>query len=90
VITPSLNPSWVAAARDLTRRGVRLVAIVVDPASFGGAGDTADLLAELQASRIPAYLVHNGDDLTTALSHQISTGRGPARRIGTPARVPSR
>ena len=40
VITPSLDPSWVAAARDLARRGVRLVAIVVDPASFGGAGET--------------------------------------------------
>jgi uncharacterized protein (DUF58 family) len=87
VITPSLDPSWVAAARDLTRRGVRLVAIVVDPTSFGGAGEVGDILAELQISRIPAYLVHNGDDLTAALSHQISTGRIAARRVGTPARV---
>jgi uncharacterized protein (DUF58 family) len=89
VITPSLDPTWVAATRDLARRGVRLVAIVVDPESFGGAGDAADILAELQASRVPAYLVHNGDDLPTALSHQITTGRGPVRRVGVRPRVPA-
>jgi uncharacterized protein (DUF58 family) len=88
VITPSLDPSWVAAARDLSRRGVRLVAIVVDPGTFGGEGEAADILTELQISRIPAYLVHNGDDLTAALSHQVSTGRASVRRVGTPARVP--
>ena len=48
------------------------------------------ILAELQASRVPAYLVHNGDDLTAALSHQVTTGRGPARRVGAPARIPTR
>lgn len=89
VITPSLDPTWVAAVRDLARRGVRLVAIVVDPQSFGGAGNTADILAELQISRVPAYLVHNGEDLTAALSHQVTTGRVPVRRVGSPARVPT-
>jgi hypothetical protein len=90
VITPSLDPTWVAAARDLARRGVRLVAIVVDPTSFGGEGEVGDILAEIQVSRVPAYLVHNGDDLTAALSHQVSTGRRAIRRVGTPARVPAR
>jgi uncharacterized protein (DUF58 family) len=89
VITSSLDPSWVAAARDLTRRGVRLVAILVDPTSFGGAGESGEILGELQASRIPAYLVHNGDDLTAALSYPVSTGRTQIRRVGAPARMPA-
>jgi uncharacterized protein (DUF58 family) len=90
VITPSLDPSWVTAARDLARRGVSLVAIVVDPVSFGGAGNAGDIIAELQVSRVPAYLVHKGDDITTALSYQVSTDRRPVRRVGAPARIPTR
>jgi len=90
VITPSLDKTWVAAARDLARRGVRLVSIVVDPTSFGGVGIVGDILTELQISRIPAYLVHNGDDLTAALSYPVSAGRIPIKRVGTPARVPTR
>jgi uncharacterized protein (DUF58 family) len=71
-ITPSLDRTWVAAARDLARRGVRIVAVVVDPASFGGQGSAQDLIAELQMSRVPAYLVRNGDDLARALSQQMA------------------
>ena len=47
--------SWLAAARDLMRRGVRIVAVVVDPQSFGGSGDAVDILGELQASGIPIH-----------------------------------
>lgn len=77
VITPSLDPVWVAAARDLVRRGVRIVAIVIDPKSFGGPKESAHILAELQASRIPAYLVRSGDDLAQALSQQRVFSRRP-------------
>jgi uncharacterized protein (DUF58 family) len=76
VITCSLDNQWVAAARDLTRRGVSIVAVVVDPESFGGQGDATQIVGELHASRVPAYLVHNGDDLSRALSRQMAlTGR---------------
>jgi len=33
------------------------------------------LLGELQASRIPAYLVRNGDNLSESLSRQLSYAR---------------
>jgi uncharacterized protein (DUF58 family) len=79
VVTPSLDRTWVAAARDLTRRGVRVIAVVVDPKSFGGERDTGEILAELQVSRIPAYLVQNGDDLAAALSHLRTFERAPLR-----------
>jgi uncharacterized protein (DUF58 family) len=80
VITPSLDRTWVAAARDLSRRGVRLVAIVVDPESFGGAGTAEDIIGELQASSVPAYLTREGDDLTRALSQHMSFSRGSLAR----------
>lgn len=83
LITSSLDRSWMAAARDLMRRGVRIVAVVVDPQSFGGSGDAAEILGELQASSIPAYLVRNGDDLSKALSRQ----QAPMRRPVSSARV---
>jgi uncharacterized protein (DUF58 family) len=81
VITPSLDRTWIATARDLARRGVRLVAILVDPETFGGTGGADDILAELQISRVPTYVVHSGDDLTTALSRPVTTGRGPRTRV---------
>jgi uncharacterized protein (DUF58 family) len=85
VITPSLDRMWVAATRDLSRRGVRMVAIVVDPESFGGAGSAEDIIGELQVSSVPAYLAREGDDLTRALSQQTSFGRGSLARANVAA-----
>jgi uncharacterized protein (DUF58 family) len=80
-ITPSLDRRWVVAARDLRRRGVRIVAIVIDPGSFGGSSDAEEILTELHISRIPTYLVRNGDDIAQALSHQRTYERGQLRPI---------
>ncbi|MBN1640060.1 MAG: DUF58 domain-containing protein [Anaerolineae bacterium] len=75
VITPSLDRFWIAAARDVMRRGVTLIAVLVDPEGFGGPAGADRAIAELQASRIPAYLVRNGDNLSEALSRQMSFTR---------------
>ena len=77
-ITSSLDSYWVAAARDIMRRGVRLIAVVIDPEGFGGPDGAVRTIGELQASRVPAYLVRNGDNLSLALSHQMSFGRSRA------------
>jgi uncharacterized protein (DUF58 family) len=79
VITSSLDSQWVAAARDLMRRGVRVVGVVIDPESFGGPQGAPQTLGELQASRLPAYMVRNGDDLARALSQQRTFTRSPFR-----------
>jgi uncharacterized protein (DUF58 family) len=75
VITPSLDRHWIAAARDVRRRGVTIIAVLLDPASFGGPEGAETTLGELQASRIPAYLVRNGDNLSESLSRQLSYAR---------------
>lgn len=72
VITPALDTAWVAALRQMTLRGVRAIAVVIDPASF--APEVAHpswapaLVANLAAGHVPAYLVRRGDSLSVALS----------------------
>jgi len=73
IITPSMEQTWIAASRELVRRGARVIAVVVDPTGFGGSGNPKALMSELHASKIPAYLVRRGDDLAVALSQQSSS-----------------
>lgn len=68
VVTPGTRPEWATAARQLTRRGLRLVTILVNPASFGGPRPADGLFYTLQAQGMVAYLVNSGDNLTVALS----------------------
>jgi len=71
IITPSTDRHWVLIARDLTRRGLRSTAILLDARSFGCDVGTEALVAELAASHIPTCVVHRDDDLRVALSRQV-------------------
>ena len=75
VITPSTDTHWVTALRSLRARGVQGVGVLLAAKTFGQAPDWTPTLADLQSSGLPAYLVKNGDDLTTALSHPVSGAR---------------
>jgi uncharacterized protein (DUF58 family) len=75
VVTSSSDSDWVVAARHLVTRGVRSIAVFVDPASFPREtparqyeAATRRVLADLIASRIPTYVVRYGDSLEMALS----------------------
>lgn len=75
IVTSSTDPEWVVAARHLVTRGVRCVAVVIDPASFlpetsSGRYERVgqSVVADLVASRIPTYLVRYGDPLELALN----------------------
>jgi uncharacterized protein (DUF58 family) len=74
VVTSSTDTNWVVGVRHLVTRGVRSVAVVVDPASFlqeTSAGhyerSIQRVVVDLVASQIPTYLVRYGDVLETAL-----------------------
>lgn len=69
-ITPSAELDWVRSLREIKRRGLRVIAVVVDAKTFGGIGNAESSAAELLASGIPTYLVRQGDDLQTALGRQ--------------------
>ncbi len=79
LVTASWDMRWVIAAQALKRRGLRVAAVVLNPQSFGGARDNADLVGVLWAVGIPAYRVNNGDDLASALT----TGAWMARHYDT-------
>jgi uncharacterized protein (DUF58 family) len=68
VVTPNTREEWSTAARQLTRRGLRVVTILVNPGSFYGPRSADKLYYLLQAQGQVVYLVNNGDDLTATLS----------------------
>jgi uncharacterized protein (DUF58 family) len=74
VVTASTDTSWANALRGLRARGIHGIAIVTAARTFGPAGDWKPVLAELQVSGLPAYLVRRGDDLSSALSRPASGG----------------
>jgi hypothetical protein len=59
---------WVLAAQGLKRHGLRVVAVVVDAASFGGYIRSAGVVEALWSAGIPAFRIKYGDDLVSALS----------------------
>jgi len=77
VITPSTSVGWVAALRDLQRRGVQALTILLEGSTFGQAPSSLEVVTSLAANNIPSYLVKRGDDLATVLRY--------GGRIGAPA-----
>ncbi|GMQ78427.1 MAG: DUF58 domain-containing protein [Anaerolineae bacterium] len=68
VVTPTSRDELVRGVRLLGRRGLRIVTILVDPASFGGSQSAAHLTGLLQGSNQLSYTVLCGDNLTAVLS----------------------
>ena len=60
VITPSADLAWVEALSPLLRLGVAPVAILLDPASFGGPGNLAPVRGMLAGLGIPAHVIAQG------------------------------
>ncbi len=69
IITPSPNLEWVAAARHLMSRGVRVTAVIIDAGSFDAPYDSMETEIELTASHIPHYVVREGQPLDHALAN---------------------
>lgn len=60
VITSSGDPAWVEALWPLLRQGVAPMAILLDPASFGGQGDLSVVRSMLAGLGIPANVIYQG------------------------------
>ncbi len=70
VITPSTSEAWVTPLRDLGRRGVRTMAVVLDASTFGPAPPSLGVVSTLIANGIPCYTVKCGEPLEQALSRR--------------------
>ena len=68
VVTPNTQQAWVTAVRQIARRGLRVVTVLVNPESFGGRYSSEPLIPALQAAGMGTYLVNCGDNLTAVLS----------------------
>jgi uncharacterized protein (DUF58 family) len=80
LVTSSWDMRWVVAAQSFKRRGLRVVAVVLDPSTFGGPQSNANLAAALWVvGGVPTYRVKNGDDIAAALAQGAWTGTGNHR-----------
>ncbi len=70
VITSSPDKNRAIASRHLEQRGLRVIAVLIAPDSFGGEWGMEEVTAELAASGAPTYIVKEGDDLAEALSQK--------------------
>jgi hypothetical protein len=55
----------------LSRRGIRVICILLDPRSFGAAGtDPATMRQMIESAGALVYTIRQDDDLTAALSYR--------------------
>ncbi len=81
IVTPTDEHYWVAAARDLSQRGIKVIAVLLESHSFGNPRSNEALLTELSISGISTYLVREGDDLVEALARPRARGVRPVGRF---------
>lgn len=75
VITPSTEEGWIAALRELRRRGVSAVVIHLEPSTFAEAPSSLGIITLLAAGGFPTYLVKRDQPLEEALSQKIYEGQ---------------
>jgi uncharacterized protein (DUF58 family) len=72
-ISPATDRTWVAAMRDIRRRGVHNMAVLLAANTFGDGPPYRETLAELLASGIPTHLLTYGQDISAALSQRVTS-----------------
>ena len=68
LVTPSVRQEVALAVDILQQRGLRVVVVLLDAASFGGLPGTAELAQAIKLQGVPVYRVERGASLTAALS----------------------
>ena len=71
VITATPDEKWAVAARQFSRRGLRLVSVLLNGESFGGGRSSAPLASLLAAGGMVSYMINEGDDITAVLSQSV-------------------
>lgn len=71
-VTADTSDGWIKEAHLLVRMGMRVIAVIIDPVSFGGVGvrpaTEVQLIAE--SGGVIAYTVRQGDDIGTVLGQR--------------------
>jgi uncharacterized protein (DUF58 family) len=91
IITPAVDSNWIEALLPLLRRGVVPTVLLLDPASFGGAGDVGGALASLSDLGVACYVITRDllDQLEARLGQrEPREWRVSSHRWGKPVRQP--
>lgn len=67
LITPSTDEKILTVVMELIQRGLMPVVVLIDPSSFGGRSNTADLEARLVNRGILTFVIRQGDDIKSVL-----------------------
>jgi len=87
IITPSPSTAWVEALLPLIRRGAVPTVLLLDPATFGGSGDTRTVRAALTNLGVSHYLISR-ELLNRAEARPGRQGQIEWRILGTGKAVP--
>ena len=88
IITPAVDVEWVESLVPLIRRGAVPTVLLLDPASFGGTGDTALVEAALMGLNVANYCITK-DILDRPEMRPGQQGRWGWQTLGTGRAVPS-
>jgi len=68
-----MDDTWVAEVHTLARRGIRVIAVVLDPRSFGAVNANVMQIRQMaEAAGAVVYVIQQDDDLTAALSYRTN------------------
>lgn len=68
LVTSSTDETVVQALLGLVSRGVKVVAVLIEPSTFGATESSILLVGGLAAIGVPTYLVKHGEDIGRALA----------------------
>jgi len=75
IVTPSNNESLASVVKQLSRRGLQMVTILIEPESFGGYRSSLSLATLMESANLDTYLIRCGDDISYALSSRTIRSR---------------
>ncbi len=76
LITAAQHERWIAEAHTLVRRGMRVIAVLLDAHSFGAPFSRLPYLQQMaEAAGLTVYIIRQDDDLTSALSYRVGRYR---------------
>jgi uncharacterized protein (DUF58 family) len=75
VITSSVWVEWVSLMRDMARRSLQPLGVLIDAQSFGAPVNNDKVKAALMMSNVPIYTVKKDDNLASALSQTVVATR---------------
>ncbi len=79
VVTPSIDEKWVPALQLQRPRIAGAVAVLIEPASFGGPQNAVPIVGSLSSIDIPVYVVKRDDSIDAALGQEY--GSAAARNL---------